>query len=109
MDDDCPSLVASVDPAAGGGVTVAKNGQSADEKVPEENVEDVSDEEEDLEPLQDEARAVALKLITTWHDGVEISSVDFVAKGGYNHVWKIIYVVVRSINWRISSNYSTLY
>jgi aminoglycoside phosphotransferase (APT) family kinase protein len=53
-------------------------------------------EEVNIALLQEAALDVAKTIVTGWHQANEVSSIEFLAVGGYNRVWLITYEAIKS-------------
>lgn len=51
--------------------------------------EDDDEEEEDIESLRDGTMKVATRVVAGIYESYHLSSLEYVARGGYNHVWLV--------------------
>lgn len=58
-------------------------------------VEDNDEEEEDSEHLKGGATDIANRVVAEMHEANELSDLEFLAFGGYHHVWLATYSMVR--------------
>jgi hypothetical protein len=63
--------------------------------IPREGTSEGEDEEEeDIERLRDGAMKVATRVVAETYESNHLSSLEYVARGGYNHVWLVTYSMV---------------
>ncbi len=57
-------------------------------------IEHEEDEERDDARMKSEARQIAARITPKLYERSEISDIEYIAKGGYNFVWKVTYAMV---------------
>ncbi len=64
----------------------------------EEEREEEEEDEADAGHLKEEALGIAIKVGSELDEVKELSNLRFLARGGYNYVWRVTYTLVREID-----------